>query len=112
MIRTIVWRDSKGRVGRFSVRGHAEAADPGEDIICAAVSVLVTNTINSAEHLLGVLIADDDQVLPGEVVCEVPALEGVQDEKLQLLFEAMTFGIQQVAELYPDFVKVTVKSRS
>lgn len=110
MIRSIVFRDGQGRVKRFSVRGHADAAEYGEDIVCAAVSILVTNAINSAEHLLGVKIADDAQVAPGDVVCTIPTLTGHDDEKLQLLFKAMVFGIQQVADAYPDFVTLSEKS--
>lgn len=109
MIRSVVWRDKQERVRRFSVKGHAGAADYGHDIVCAAVSMLVTNAINSAEHLLGVHIADDKQVQPGDVVCEIPSLQGTDDEKLQLLFEAMVFGIHQVAESYPDFVTLSQK---
>ncbi|MCX7571417.1 ribosomal-processing cysteine protease Prp [Tumebacillus sp. DT12] len=112
MIRANVWRNGQGHIDRFSVRGHAEAADPGYDIVCAAVSVLVTNAINSAEQLLRVHIADDEQVAPGDVQCSIPALSGAQNEKLQLLFESMVFGIQQVADLYPDFVNLTVKSQT
>lgn len=109
MIRSTVWRDKQERVCRFQVSGHAEAAEYGQDIVCAAVSMLVTNAINSAEHLLGVHIADDAQVQPGDVRCAIPSLQGTDDEKLQLLFEAMVFGIQQVAEAYPDFVTISQK---
>jgi hypothetical protein len=101
MIRSIVWRDGQGRIRRFSLRGHADAAPHGHDIVCAAVSMLVTNAINSAEHLLS--------VAPGDVVCEVPSLQGIDDEKLQLLFEAMVFGIQQVREQFPNFVTLSEK---
>lgn len=87
------------------------AADPGYDIVCAAVSILVTNAINSSEQLLGVVVATDDEIASGDVVCEVPALDGVENEKLQLLMESMSFGIRQVADAYPDFVKFTEKSR-
>jgi len=109
MIRSIVWRDGQGRIRRFSLRGHADAAPHGHDIVCAAVSMLVTNAINSAEHLLGVKIADEEDVAPGDVVCEVPSLQGIDDEKLQLLFEAMVFGIQQVREQFPSFVTLSEK---
>jgi uncharacterized protein YsxB (DUF464 family) len=109
MIRAVVWRDKQGRISRFSVRGHANAAEYGQDIVCAAVSVLVTNAVNSAEHLLGVCVATDDQIEPGRVECSIPVLEGTNDDKLQLLFEAMVFGIRQVAEQYPDFVKLSDK---
>ncbi|HEU4963130.1 MAG TPA: ribosomal-processing cysteine protease Prp [Bacilli bacterium] len=109
MIRSTVWRDKQGRIRRFHVTGHAEAAEYGEDIICAAVSVLVTNAINSSEKLLGVHIADDPDIAPGDVKVDIPTLPSLLDEKLQLLFEAMVYGIQQVAESYPDFVRIFAK---
>ncbi|TCP59663.1 hypothetical protein EV586_101895 [Tumebacillus sp. BK434] len=111
MIRSVIWRDDQRRIRKFSVRGHAGAADPGYDIVCAAVSILVTNAINSSEYLLGVVVATDDEIASGDVVCEVPALDDVENEKLQLLMESMVFGIRQVADAYPDFVKFTEKSR-
>lgn len=107
MIRSTVWRDKQGRIGRFSVKGHADSAEYGQDIVCAAVSMLVTNAINSCEKFLGVCLASDEQVEPGDVDCTVPAASGADDDKLQLLLEAMVFGIQQVAEAYPDFVNVS-----
>ena len=33
----------------FDVSGHAEFADPGKDVVCAAVSMLVINTMNALE---------------------------------------------------------------
>lgn len=111
MIRSVIWRDGQGRVTKFSVRGHAGAADRGYDIVCAAVSILVTNAINSSEHLLGIVVATDDEIASGDVVCEVPAHDGMENEKLQLLMESMIYGIRQVADAYPDFVKLTEKSR-
>ena len=33
----------------FQTEGHAEYADPGQDIVCAAVSVLIINTMNAIE---------------------------------------------------------------
>lgn len=35
----------------FTSKGHAGYAEEGQDIICAAVSVLVINTVNSLETL-------------------------------------------------------------
>ena len=35
----------------FSMTGHAEYADPGEDILCAAVSALAFNTANAIAAL-------------------------------------------------------------
>ena len=40
----------KGHYKSFHIQGHAGYADAGEDIVCAAVSALVINTINSIEE--------------------------------------------------------------
>ena len=37
--------------GGISVKGHAHYAEPGKDIVCAAVSILVQNLIQSIEEL-------------------------------------------------------------
>lgn len=111
MIRSIIWRDKQGRVGRFSVQGHAGAAEYGQDIVCAAVSMLVINAVNAADQLLRVTLVTDDQVEPGDVKCKIPVLaDQTADDKLQLLLEAMVLGLNQVADEYPDFVKVTEKN--
>ena len=37
----------------FTSKGHAGYAEEGYDIICAAVSALIINTVNSLEQLTG-----------------------------------------------------------
>lgn len=39
-----------GHYKKFIIDGHAGYAEKGEDIVCAAVSALVINTINSIEE--------------------------------------------------------------
>lgn len=89
-----------GRVVRFQVSGHSGHGRAGEDIVCAAVSALVLNAINSCEHLLQVQLdtVDDDDVL----TCRVPA--SAHAEEVQLLLRSMLFGIEQTAESYPKHV--------
>ena len=48
MIKITVYRNSSGYAG-FRSQGHAGYAEEGYDIICAAVSVLTVNTMNSIE---------------------------------------------------------------
>ena len=52
MIKITVYKNSEQEYTAFHCIGHAEYADAGEDIVCAAVSVLVINTVNSIEKLL------------------------------------------------------------
>jgi len=42
-----------GHYKKFIICGHADYADEGEDIVCAAVSALVINTVNSIEKFTG-----------------------------------------------------------
>ena len=49
MIRVNRIKDENGVNVGFRLIGHAEYADSGSDIVCAAVSVLVINTMNSIE---------------------------------------------------------------
>lgn len=51
MIKATFYQKSDGSFTGFSVRDHAGAADAGQDIVCAAVSALVTNTVNSIDEL-------------------------------------------------------------
>ena len=53
MIRVTFFQNSDRSFAGFSVRDHAGAAEAGEDIVCAAVSALVTNAVNSVSELTG-----------------------------------------------------------
>ncbi len=51
MIKVTFYTDSSHNYTGFSLKGHAGFAEAGKDIICAAVSALTFNTINSVEEL-------------------------------------------------------------
>lgn len=50
MIDVLIVQNLKDEVIGFQMKGHAGYAEHGQDIVCAAVSVLVINTINSIEQ--------------------------------------------------------------
>ena len=51
MIHAVVFKDQEDRIRGFELCGHAEYAQPGQDVVCAAVSMLAINTANSIECL-------------------------------------------------------------
>ena len=51
MIKVTFFQNADRSFAGFEVRGHAGAAEAGEDIVCAAVSALVTNAVNSIDEL-------------------------------------------------------------
>ena len=49
MIRITIYVNEYHDYTGFDMSGHAEFADPGRDIVCSAVSILVINTLNALE---------------------------------------------------------------
>ena len=78
-------------------KGHAEYAEEGQDIICAAVSVLMVNTANSIETLTedGFTCEEDD----GYVAI---AIEEEESEGAHLLMESLRLGLESIRETYGD----------
>lgn len=74
----------------ISIKGHAEYADIGKDIVCAAVSILVTTFLNVCET---VIVKDE----PGDM--EVRWKEGTDTD---FLFT----GLFLISNIYPDNVKI------
>jgi len=50
MIKISVYKSAEGNIIGFHSIGHAGFAESGSDIVCAAVSALIINTINSIEQ--------------------------------------------------------------
>ena len=87
--------------GGITMSGHANYAEPGKDIVCAAVSVLVQNLIQSIEELTQDKIQYSMQ--PGTVDIKFRDLS----EQAQLLVGSFFVGVEMIASEYPDNVKVT-----
>ena len=58
---TITVKKRKGSYLDFLSKGHAGYAEEGQDIVCAAASILVINTINAIEEF-----TEDDASLISE----------------------------------------------
>ena len=55
---TITVKREDGMYRSFRSEGHSGYADEGSDIICAAVSALSVNALNSIESLTGDTVED------------------------------------------------------
>ena len=95
---TVTKNASKQYIGIQS-HGHAGFAQKGQDIVCAAVSVLVINTLNSIE----VLTKDKDlmkiTVNEEEGLIDCRFSSAVSKETI-LLLDAMVLGLEQIQEQY------------
>ena len=49
MIQITIFQDSEHKASGIELNGHAGYGEEGYDIVCAAVSALALNTVNSIE---------------------------------------------------------------
>ena len=104
MTKIIFSKDQNSNIKQFICKGHAEFGKYGKDIICAAVSVLVINTINSLEELCHLKMDVTTDVETGYIKCVLP---DVLDEKSKVLLDALVLGLTSVESQYGEkFCKV------
>ncbi|RZS93003.1 ribosomal-processing cysteine protease Prp [Cuneatibacter caecimuris] len=104
MIRVTIMQDSLGEPVGFVTEGHAEYAEAGRDIICAAVSVLVLNAVNSVEQFTEDGFQAEQEQESGKIrfhFTEEPSVSG------RLLIRSMILGLEQIQEEYgTDYLRL------
>lgn len=105
MIQADVTRRPDGLITRFRVTGHAGYADRGQDVVCAAVSVLSQATVLGLEHVVG--LRPDVRVKPGFLSCSLPEELGTDESRrAQDILETMVLGLKNLAASHPGFLQV------
>jgi uncharacterized protein YsxB (DUF464 family) len=103
MINATVYVNHSGDVMGFETRGHAGYDDAGRDIVCAAVSMLVINTVNSLEQFTDAVL---DVKSSGDEACiSAMVLDNYSDE-VAVLLKSLKLGLTQVASGNPDYITV------
>ncbi|MBC3803239.1 ribosomal-processing cysteine protease Prp [Acetobacterium fimetarium] len=87
------------------VSGHAGFADQGEDIVCAAVSVLTISILNGLTEIVGRKDLNE-MVEEGYVRFTIPE---ISDEKMKMktdtLISTLLLGIRGITEAYGDYIQ-------
>lgn len=91
----------------FEMSGHAGYARRGkEDIVCAALSMLMTVTVNSIECLAKAEYSYEEDEKDGYMKIMVTS-EITHD--VDLLFSSMILGLSQLEENYPKNVRLIIE---
>ena len=105
MTHVSIIKTRNGEYKGFTCIGHSGYADEGEDIVCAAVSVLVINAINSLEELAREKFKLATNEEEGLIDCR---FEKHINEKSQLLLDSMVLGLQEIRKQYgKTFIDLT-----
>jgi len=103
MIRFTVWK-SGGQYRGFESSGHAGYADEGSDIVCAAVTALAFNTVNSIEQFTEDAFEGEAAEDGGRLRVWFPVSPG---ERASLLMDSLILGIQGIeAEYGTEYVRL------
>lgn len=97
MTKIRIYKDSAGSYKGFQCRDHAGSGEYGFDIVCAAISVLTINTVNSLEQLT----KDTFDLTQQE---ELGLIQVIFRDSLsaagQLLMDSYVLGLESIREEY------------
>lgn len=94
---TITIRKTSADYMGFGCIGHAGWSRSGRDIVCAAVSILVINTVNAVQELANTQLNVVTNEAVGLLECR---LKDAPNEKSNLLIDAMVLGLLEIEREY------------
>ena len=93
------------RITGFSVSGHSGYAEAGKDIVCAAISAIVTMAEATINDVCGakakVRVKDED----ARITLMLPA-SCDEEETVQAVLSGMLVTLLSFREDYPDYIEV------
>jgi len=95
------------RVRRIECAGHAGNAESGVNIVCAAVSVLMTTCANALEQLAGLADAASVDEKRAMIAVELPDALGKGERDAQTILRTTVLGLTDISHEYPKLVKIT-----
>ncbi|WP_129727708.1 MULTISPECIES: ribosomal-processing cysteine protease Prp [Bacillaceae] len=107
MIQVTIHREKTNAIGSFTMKGHANYAPHGQDLVCAGASAVVFGSINAVEALTGAVATIELGKDGGFLKYELPSdLENNSFEKAQLLLEGMLVSLQTIEMDYGKYIRI------
>jgi uncharacterized protein YsxB (DUF464 family) len=103
---SVTFYKKKNEIIEITVSGHAGFADHGEDIICAAVSVLTISILNGLTEIIG---RNDlnQSIKDGYTHFIIPnSSNDLQKTKTDTLIATYYLGIQGIKEAYGNYINI------
>jgi uncharacterized protein YsxB (DUF464 family) len=105
MIKVSVYKNAENLITGFTLSGHADYSEYGSDIVCAAVSALVINTINSIENFTSDKFRIEQDEKNGFI--EFHVISSMSNNS-NLLLSSLALGLQGIEEEYSGkYIKLT-----
>ncbi|TDX49001.1 ribosomal-processing cysteine protease Prp [Orenia marismortui] len=103
MITININRNQEGNVVSFFGDGHAEYAEYGQDIVCAAVSAIMQTAVFGLTNYLDFDINID--VKDGWLKCKIDS-NIAKDLQVKSILETMVIGLKETEKSYSQYLKI------
>ncbi len=98
-------KKKNNRIYYFEIKGHANAAEYGEDIVCSAISVLGQTCIIGLTEVAAIPVKH--QIEPGHLTCEIPmGLTVAKAREADIIVNTMYLGMKSVQHSYSEFMEI------
>ena len=102
MTNITIYKSNDLNIG-FKVFGHSGYENSGKDIVCAGISALTINFINSVEEFMDdrfvVTTNEEDGMIDFK-------FESVPSKESQVLIDSLVFGLENLEQDYKDFISI------
>ncbi|MEK4486596.1 ribosomal-processing cysteine protease Prp [Psychrobacillus sp. FSL H8-0484] len=110
MIKVTVMKDQSGLIHSFEMKGHADFAEHGKDLVCAGASAVSFGAVNAIIALTEITPIIEQKGNGGYLYVEVPSITNPEKAaNIQLILEAMIVSLQTIEQDYGKYIKITFK---
>ena len=104
MSKLTIYKNELNECVGFKVYDHAGFAEAGSDIVCAAISILVINTMNAIEQFTDVDFTQEVD----EEACSIRFMVEEPTNETTLLLETMVLGLQTLEDdnNYTEYIDI------
>ena len=114
MIKVTIYKTERQEYAGFDMEGHAGYAEAGEDIVCAGVSALVINALNSilvinTINAIEEFTEDDASLISEDETGMISYHLNHPSKDARLLLNAMILGLEQMVDddNYAEYIDLT-----
>lgn len=91
------------KISELEVKGHAESAEKGKDLVCASVSSIITGLMNVLDEYNGMktYVMEDGYV---KIV-----VNDINDDEVQLILKVGIIQLKTIQESYSKYIRIIEK---
>lgn len=93
----------------LKMKGHADFANKGEDIICASASILAYTLAQNVRYMESAGVAKDVHIILEEGNAVIACTPVEESETLLCIYDTITTGFALLQCNYPDYVNFIEK---